>query len=178
MAPMSSSSRIPIVPQPIHDVGGQLATVAPTYQTGTPVHPEQTPSRAKTLSSSPDRISKLAGMRVRALPDPKAFSMRPTLPCSEPIAPPPDRDSTRVLAMKSGRAWVVFARDADGNRPPQKLVESMAEADDAVRAYRLAQFVQPLLTWLAGFLPRKPHPARVLGVGMSGIRRAPPRRGE
>lgn len=112
-------------------------------------------------------------MRVRNVPDPKAHWMRPTLPFSELGGPPPDLDSTRVLLMPSGKAIVVFARDASGRRPDQKFVASMAEADEAVRVYRLAKILAPLLAWLASFLPPRAKRPLAKTVADSGIRAKP-----
>lgn len=168
----SSSSNFRVAPQPIIDIG-QLATEARGDQTCTPVHTEQRPSRADGLRASPERASKLAGMRVRDVPDPSAHRMRlpgGALPYSQRPEPPANRDSTRVLVRPSGKAVVVFARDASGVCR-QKFVSSVAEATEVVVEYRLAQIVTPLLAWLASFLPPKSsRPLAKTEVGRSGVR--------
>jgi hypothetical protein len=103
------------------------------------------------------------------------IGMRPhSLPPSPGFQPTPDRDSTRVLVMDSGRAGIVFARGPDGKRPPQRLVASLAIAEALVRDYKLAKPFIAFLGWLANMLPRDLAPSGGRpGVAKSGVRVKP-----
>lgn len=45
-------------------------------------------------------------------------------------------DSTRLLALVTGRVGVIFSRSADGKRPPSKAVDTESEAQRLVSAHR------------------------------------------
>jgi len=105
---------------------------------------------------------------------PKHIGLRPhPLPPSHAVYAPTDRDSTRVLLMPSGRVGVIFSRDADGNRPTQKLVSSLAIADTMVREHKARKVIVTFVAWLANLMPRVGGSSPRIDVGRSGIRSKP-----
>jgi hypothetical protein len=88
---------------------------------------------------------------------------------------PFDRGSVgKIVTLSGGKFGAITPRDERGKRRPIRTCESIAEAQLILTAWRHGRdSIVAFVAWLANFLPRKPHAARVLGVGMSGVRKKP-----
>lgn len=89
---------------------------------------------------------------------------------------PVDRESTgRIVSLGTGRFGVLAPRAPKQRfRRPIAAVDSVEEGQRVLKEWRDARdAVVKCVAWLASFLPRAPHPAKVLGVGMSGVRARP-----
>lgn len=129
MTPMPSSSRMPIAHRSVSSAQRSHRLDGPA-----------------TLTSRPASTSKFTEQRAKSLPVRPVALERTRVP-----QPPLDRDSTRVLAMPSGRFGVIFARDADGNRLPQRLVNSESHANELAREFRRGRdAIVAFVVWLAG----------------------------
>jgi hypothetical protein len=76
---------------------------------------------------------------------------RLSLPFSPKLAPPENRDSTRVLLLTTGRFGIVFARDENGKRPRNVVVPTMREAQLIVGDQRRGRnMIIAFLVWVGG----------------------------
>jgi hypothetical protein len=87
---------------------------------------------------------------------------------------PVDRESTgRIITLSTGRFGVLAPRaPKERQRKPIGVVDSVDEGQRRLSDWRGGgKLIVAMVAWLASFLPHKRHAARVLGVGMTGIRR-------
>lgn len=98
----------------------------------------------------PKQLNEFASSRSTMNTEDRPIRLRLSMPYSPRMSPPPNRDSSRVIALPSGRFGVLLARDSAGKRPTQKLLPSMSAAQRHVAEFRLArETICKFVEWLA-----------------------------